>query len=107
MSVANVLPNGNPTYDCNGTNTYPIYITKYGDTTYNWGKRLAPPDMFTRAWPGGKQPTPPKRQLSRVFRKSNQISPEASLGALGFICGPSHPLTKPTRRRNFTMDRTG
>lgn len=79
MSVGNILPNGNPTLDCKGTNTYPIYITKYGDTTYNWGwqtlKRMTswgfnsvgqdsgPNVMPFRtcpncSWPSGKQPVP-------------------------------------------------
>lgn len=36
-SVGSVTPNGNPTYDCQGNNTYNIYISKYGDATYTWG----------------------------------------------------------------------
>jgi len=37
MSVGNLLTNGNPTKDCNGVNTYPIYAAKYGDAEFNWG----------------------------------------------------------------------
>ncbi|MGB6874402.1 MAG: Ig domain-containing protein [Candidatus Acidiferrales bacterium] len=79
MSVGNLVTNGNPTNDCNGVNTYPIYIAKYGDATYNWGwqtlKRMTgwgfnsvgqdaggpviPWETCSNcAWPGGKQPVP-------------------------------------------------
>ncbi len=37
MSVGNIETNGNSAKDCNGVNTYPIYIAKYGDATFNWG----------------------------------------------------------------------
>ncbi|HEV2424079.1 MAG TPA: hypothetical protein VGZ29_04540 [Terriglobia bacterium] len=36
-SVGNATPNGNPTYDCQGNNTYNTYVSKYGDATYTWG----------------------------------------------------------------------
>src|SRR5689334_8411169 len=29
MSVGNVTPNGNPTFDCKGINTFPIYAARY------------------------------------------------------------------------------
>jgi hypothetical protein len=79
MSVGNVVPNGNPMLDCQKRNTYPIYLAKYGDTTYNWGwqtlKRMIgwgfnsigqdsganvmPFQQCSKCvWPGGKQPLP-------------------------------------------------
>lgn len=81
MNVSGVTPNGNPTLDCNGKNTYTIYSAKYGDTTYNWGwqtlKRMTswgfnsvgqdsigevqPGQVCSGAgclWPGGVQPIP-------------------------------------------------
>jgi hypothetical protein len=79
MNVSAVTPNGNPTNDCNGVNTYPIYATKYGDTTYNWGFQtlrrmtswgfnsvgqdsaghVGPNDTCSGcAWPNGVQPIP-------------------------------------------------
>ena len=79
MSVGGVVPNGNPTLDCQRRNTYPIYLAKYGDTTYNWGwqtlKRMTgwgfnsigqdsggnvmPFQQCSNCmWPGGKQPLP-------------------------------------------------
>ena len=79
MNVGNVVPNGNPTFDCQGRNTYPIYLAKYGDTTYNWGwqtlKRMTgwgfnsigqdsdgnvmPFQQCSNCmWPGGSQPIP-------------------------------------------------
>lgn len=79
MNVSAVTPNGNPTPDCNGVNTYPIYATKYGDTTYNWGFQtlrritswgfnsvgqdssghVGPNDTCSGcAWPVGVQPIP-------------------------------------------------
>lgn len=79
MSVGNVLPNGARTLDCQNENTYPIYIAKYGDATFNWGwqtlKRMTAwgfnsvgqdsgPNVFPFRtcrdclWPQGKQPIP-------------------------------------------------
>ena len=85
MSVGDVTPNGNPTLDCKGENTYPIYAAKYGTatdptgTTINWGwqtlKRMTawgfnsvgqdssgnvmPFQTCSNCdWPGGKQPIP-------------------------------------------------
>lgn len=79
MNVSAVTPNGNPTNDCNGVNTYPIYATKYGDTTNNWGFQtlrrmtswgfnsvgqdssghVGPNDTCSGcAWPAGVQPIP-------------------------------------------------
>jgi hypothetical protein len=79
MSVGNLTPNGNPTNDCNGTNTYPILISKYGDTNTNWGwqtlKRMTTwgfnsigqdstgsvmpwQTCSNCVWPGGRQPIP-------------------------------------------------
>lgn len=37
MSVGNIEPNGRARKDCNGAETFPIYISKYGDATFNWG----------------------------------------------------------------------
>ena len=45
MSVGNILPNGNPTVDCNDVNVYPIYAAKYGavddpsGTGTSWGEQ--------------------------------------------------------------------
>src|ERR1700684_2954494 len=36
MSVGNVVPNGNRILDCAGNNTYPTYLSKYGDANLNW-----------------------------------------------------------------------
>jgi Putative Ig domain len=79
MSVGAILTNGDPTYDCNGVNTYPIYENKYGDSNYNWGwqtlKRMTswgfnsvgqdsggsvtPWETCSNCgWPGGRQPIP-------------------------------------------------
>ncbi|HEV2299923.1 MAG TPA: putative Ig domain-containing protein, partial [Candidatus Acidoferrales bacterium] len=86
MSVAVTTPNTNPTLDCNGVNTYPIYAAKYGTvgdatgTGSNWGwqteKRLTTWGFNTLGedsgsgatlpwatcigcnWPGGVQPIP-------------------------------------------------
>jgi hypothetical protein len=37
MSVGNIVTNGNQMKNCNGASTYPIYLAKYGDATFNWG----------------------------------------------------------------------
>lgn len=79
MSVGAILTNGNPTLDCQGKNTYPIYLDKYRDTSSNWGwqtlKRMTnwgfnsvgqdsgantlPWQTCSKCvWPGGKQPVP-------------------------------------------------
>ena len=79
MSVGGLVPPANPTLDCAGVNTYPLYIAKYGDATYNWswqtlnrlqswgfnslgqdaGGQLFPENTCTTCtWPGGVQPVP-------------------------------------------------
>ena len=79
MSVGGLGPLGKMSNDCENVNTYPIYIRKYGDATYNWSwqtlKRMTTwgfnsvgqdsigfvhPDTSCRGcvWPGGKQPIP-------------------------------------------------
>jgi len=84
MSVGAVEINGNPTNDCQGINTYPIYAAKYGTSgssvdSSNWGwqtlKRMTawgfnsvgqdsvgsvlPWQISNNSvWPGGKQPIP-------------------------------------------------
>ncbi|MGH9728530.1 MAG: putative Ig domain-containing protein, partial [Candidatus Acidiferrales bacterium] len=103
MSVGAVLTNGNPTNDCNGINTYPIYIAKYGDTNVNWGwqtlKRMIswgfnsvgqdsggntlPWQTSNKGvWPGGKQPIP--------IPYITEIRPgsEAAINTFGFLTEP-------------------
>jgi len=103
MSVGNLLTNGNPTKDCNGVNTYPIYAAKYGDTTYNWGwqtlKRMkawgfntvgqdsgayvSPSQICSNCvWPGGTQPIPTP-YISEMKPAEN-----ASINVNGYISEP-------------------
>jgi hypothetical protein len=103
MSVGNITPNGNPTTDCNGTNTYPIYIAKYGDTTSNWGwqtlKRMVSwgfnsagqdstgwvlpwETCSTCAWPSGKQPIP------LPYITEAKPAEYASINQFGYLTSP-------------------
>jgi Putative Ig domain len=103
MSVGAVVSDGNPTYDCNGVNTYPIYLNKYGDTSYNWGwqtlKRMTTwgfnsvgEDSVASVlpwgtcsncvWPGGTQPIP----LPYVLEP--KPAENASVNREGFLTSP-------------------
>ena len=108
MSVGAVLTNGNPTNDCNGTNTYPIYPAKYGasgtgfDTT-NWGwqtlKRMTtwgfnsvgqdsagsvmPWQICSNCvWPGGQQPVPVP------YISEYKPAENGATNAFGFLSSP-------------------
>jgi hypothetical protein len=103
MSVGNVLPNGNPTYDCNGVNTYPIYAAKYGDTSSNWGwqtlKRMTAwgfnsvgqdsngnvlpwQTCSNCVWPSGKQPIP------LPYLTESKPAEYASVNTFGYLAEP-------------------
>ncbi len=103
MSVSNVLPNRNPTFDCQGSNTFLNYITKYGDATYNWGwqtlKRVTswgfnsigqdsgPNVLASRTcprcpWPGGRQPIP------LPYLSESKPAENASINRNGFLSEP-------------------
>lgn len=103
MSVGNLVPNGNPTKDCKGVNTYPIYAAKYGDATYNWGwqtlKRMTswgfntvgqdsgayvnPGQICSNClWPGGKQPIP------LPFISEMKPAENAAINVNGYISEP-------------------
>lgn len=103
MSVANVVTNGNPTLDCAGNNTYPIYIAKYGDTSSNWGwqtlKRITtwgfnsigqdsggsvlPWQTCSNCnWPGGTQPVP------LPYLSESKPAENASINRSGYLTSP-------------------
>jgi hypothetical protein len=103
MSVGDVETNGNPTPNCQGQNTYPIYVAKYGDTTNNWGwatlKRMTSwgfnsigqdssgPVMPWQtcnncSWPGGKQPIP------LPYLTEPKPAEYASVNEFGYLTSP-------------------
>lgn len=109
MSVGNVTPNSNPTPDCNGVNTYPIYAAKYaalGDTTgtgINWGwqtlKRMTTwgfnsvgqdsvgsvmpwQTCSNCVWPGGTQPIPVP------YLTEAKPAENASVNRSGYVTSP-------------------
>ncbi len=121
ISVSNVVTNGNPTLDCAGKNTFPIYAAKYGDTTFNWGwqtlKRLTqwgfnsigqdsvihvlPWETCSGCvWPGGVQPIP------LPYTPEMKPAEDASINSLNALSSPLKDLIGATNT-NYTSFRGG
>ncbi|MGC1108100.1 MAG: hypothetical protein WA876_16340 [Candidatus Acidiferrales bacterium] len=121
MSVGNIVTNGNPTKDCTGANTYPIYAAKYGDTNYNWGwqtlKRMttwgfnsvgqdsggsAMPwqTCSNCVWPRGKQP------IQLPYISEPKPAEYASINEFGYLTSPIKDEISGTNN-NYTAWRGG
>ena len=125
MSVAGAVTNGNPTLDCARNNTHPIYLAKYGDTTFNWAwqtlKRMTTwgfnsvgQDSVGQVlpwetcsvgvagciWPGGQQPIP------LPYLSESKPAEYASINRFGYLTSPVKDAISGTNR-NYSAWRGG